>query len=333
MMPPSLFEVKVIYHTTLIGMPDKIYQPTIAGLRAFVAVAEKQHFGSAATTLGVSQSTLSQALAALETGLGAHLIERSTRRVFLTTEGTQLLPHAQAVVESVDAFTAAAAGASDPLPASVRLGLIPTVAPYVLPTVLTGLAEQLPSLRLRVIEDQTERLLRLLREGALDAALIALPASEMPAIGVTAIPIYDEDFVLALPPGHPLSGKRRVPATALAELPLLLLDEGHCLRDQALDVCHKAGVRAELATTRAASLATAVQCVTGGLGVTLIPQSAVPVEAARSRLGLAQFAAPRPGRRIGLVFRSSSGRDESYRQLASTIGELIAQEHQVRPVK
>jgi len=211
--------------------------------------------------------------------------------------------------------------------------LIPTVAPYVLPTLLAGLPEQLPSLTLRVIEDQTERLLTLLRDGALDAALIALPTPEVPAVGVTAIPIYDEDFVLALPPGHPLSGKRRVPTTALAELPLLLLDEGHCLRDQALDVCQKAGVRADLANTRAASLATAVQCVTGGLGVTLIPQSAVPVESARSRLGLAQFATPRPGRRIGLVFRSSSGRDESYRQLAALIGKLISREHQVRTVK
>ena len=314
-------------------MTDKIYQPTIAGLRAFVAVAERQHFGSAATTLGVSQSTLSQALAALETGLGTQLIERSTRRVLLTPEGRQLLPHALAVVEAVDTFTAAAAGASDPLHAGMRLGLIPTVAPYVLPTLLAGLPEQLPSLTLRVIEDQTERLLTLLRDGALDAALIALPTPEVPAVGVTAIPIYDEDFVLALPPGHPLSGKRRVPTTALAELPLLLLDEGHCLRDQALDVCQKAGVRADLANTRAASLATAVQCVTGGLGVTLIPQSAVPVESARSRLGLAQFATPRPGRRIGLVFRSSSGRDESYRQLAALIGKLISQEHQVRTVK
>jgi LysR family transcriptional regulator, hydrogen peroxide-inducible genes activator len=313
-------------------MNDKSYQPTIAGLRAFVAVAQKQHFSSAATTLGVSQSTLSQALAALETGLGARLIERSTRRVFLTTEGQQLLPRARAVVEAMDAFSAAASGASDPLRASMRLGLIPTVAPYVLPTLLAGLAEQLPSLTLRVFEDQTERLLTLLREGSLDAALIALPASEVPAAGMTAIPIYDEDFVLALPPGHPLSGKRRVPTAALAELPLLLLDEGHCLRDQALDVCHKAGVRAELANTRAASLATAVQCVTGGLGVTLIPQSAVPVESARSRLGLAQFATPRPGRRIGLVFRSSSGRDESFRDLAALIGELIGAEHQVRPV-
>ena len=330
MVPRTPSDVKVIYHTILIGMTDKSFQPTLAGLRAFVAVAEKQHFGSAATTLGVSQSTLSQALAALEAGLDAHLVERSTRRVRVTTEGMQLLPLAQAVVEAVEAFTAAAAGASDPLQGSMRLGLIPTVAPYVLPTVLAGLARRLPALTLRVIEDQTERLLTALRERALDAALIALPAN---AGGVTEVPIYEEDFLLAVPPGHPLAGKHRVPATALAQLPLLLLDEGHCLRDQALDVCHKADVRVELADTRAASLATAVQCVTGGLGVTLIPQSAAPVEAARSRLGLAQFAAPRPGRRIGLVFRSSSGRDESYRRLAGIIGELISSEQQVRLVK
>jgi LysR family transcriptional regulator, hydrogen peroxide-inducible genes activator len=315
-------------------MTDKSFQPTLAGLRAFVAVAEKQHFGSAATALGVSQSTLSQALAALETGLDTHLVERSTRRVRVTPEGTQLLPLAQAVIEAAKAFTAAAAGASDPLHGSMRLGLIPTVAPYVLPAVLAGLTQRLPALTLRVVEDQTERLLASLREGALDAALISLPFSG-PAgtAGLTSIPIYDEDFVLALPPGHPLSGKHRVPVAALAELPLLLLDEGHCLRDQALDVCQKAGVRADLADTRAASLATAVQCVTGGLGATLIPQSAAPVEAGRSRLGLAEFAAPRPGRRIGLVFRSSSGRDESYRRVAAIIGDLISAEQKVRLVK
>ncbi|MGA8249927.1 MAG: hydrogen peroxide-inducible genes activator, partial [Mycobacterium sp.] len=299
-------------------MTDKSFQPTLAGLRAFVAVAEAQHFGSAATALGVSQSTLSQALAALETGLGSHLVERSTRRVRVTPEGMQLLPLAQAVIDAAESFTAAAAGTSDPLQGSMRLGLIPTVAPYVLPAVLAGLAQRLPALTLRVVEDQTERLLTSLRDGALDAALISLSLSGPAGTdGLTAIPIYDEDFVLALPPGHPLSGKHRVPVSALAELPLLLLDEGHCLRDQALDVCQKAGVQADLADTRAASLATAVQCVTGGLGATLIPQSAAPVEAARSRLGLAEFAAPRPGRRVGLVFRSSSRRDDSYRRLAA----------------
>ena len=157
----------------------------------------------------------------------------------------------------------------------------------------------LPALTLRVIEDQTERLLAALRDGALDAALIALPAE---AAGITEIPIYDEDFLLAVPPGHPLSGKRRVPAAALAELPLLLLDEGHCLRDQALDVCQKAGVRAELADTRAASLATAVQCVTGGLGVTLIPQTAAPRRgrAQPARPGAVRDAAARAADRVGV---------------------------------
>ncbi|OBK10323.1 hydrogen peroxide-inducible genes activator [Mycobacterium asiaticum] len=308
-------------------MTDKSFQPTLAGLRAFVAVAEKQHFGSAATALGVSQSTLSQALASLEAGLGTRLVERSTRSVRVTTEGIRLLPLARAAVEAADTFTTTAAGVSDPLQGSIRLGFIPTVAPYVLPTVLSGLASRLPDLTVRVVEDQTDRLLLVLREGVLDAALIALPADTS---GVTEIPIYAEDFVLALPPGHRLAGKSRVPAATLAELPLLLLDEGHCLRDQALDVCRSAGIQAELADTRAASLTTAVQCVAGGLGVTLIPDSAVSVEATRGGVALARFGAPRPGRRIGLVFRSSSGRDDSYQRLARIIGELVSAELPVR---
>lgn len=309
-------------------MTDKNYQPTIAGLRSFVTVAEKHHFGLAAAGLGVSQSTLSQALSALEAGLGVQLVERSTRRVLLTDEGRQLLPWAQAVLEAVAGFSAAAAGVSDPLQGAIRMGLIPTVAPYVLPTLLAGLGRQLPQLSLRVVEDQTDRLLTGLRQGSLDVALLALPTE---ASGVTEIGVYDEDFVLALPPGHPLAGESAVQPAALAQLPLLLLDEGHCLRDQALDLCRTAGVRPELATTRAASLTTAVQCVTGGLGVTLIPQTAVPVEADRSRIALARFADPVPGRRIGLVFRSTSGRDEPYRRLAGIIGELVAAERQVRP--
>src|ERR1700733_1675048 len=198
MVPGAVSQVKVIYRTILIAMTDKSFQPSLAGLRAFTAVAEKHHFGSAATALAVSQSTLSQSLAALEAGLGTHLVERSTRRVRVTREGMQLLPLAQAVVAAAEAFTAAAAGTSDPLQGTLRLGMIPTVAPYVLPTVLAGLASRLPALTLRVIEDQTERLLSALRGGALDAALIALPADTG---GITEVPIYEEDFLLAVPPG------------------------------------------------------------------------------------------------------------------------------------
>jgi LysR family hydrogen peroxide-inducible transcriptional activator len=301
-------------------MTDQTYQPTIAGLRAFAAVADKRHFGSAAASLGVSQPSLSQALAALEAGLGLQLVERSTRRVFLTSEGDALLPRATAAIEAVEVFTAAAAGVSRPMAGTLRLGLIPTVAPYVLPAVLRDLTDRLPELALRVVEDQTSRLLDALRHNSIDAAIVALPAD---AAGMVEVAMYDEDFVLALPPGHALAGRSRVDPAALADLPLLLLDEGHCLRDQALEVCRIAGVRPDVGPTRAASLATAVQCVEGGLGVTLIPQTAVQTETARGALAIARFARPRPGRRIGLVMRATSGHEEEYRQLAATIAATI----------
>ncbi|MEP9391432.1 hydrogen peroxide-inducible genes activator [Gordonia sp. VNQ95] len=310
-------------------MADKTYQPSLAGLRAFVALARTHHFGSAAAELGVSQPSLSQALAGLENGLGRKLIERTTRRVFLTPEGRTLLDRAIAVTDAADEFLAAAAGADDPLVGTLRLGLIPTVAPYILPTVLRGLPEQLPDLGLRVVEDQTARLLAALRDGSLDVAILALPAD---APGIAEIPMYDEDFVLALPSGHPLAGRKRVDPSTLAELPLLLLDEGHCLRDQALEVCRLAGVSPDLGQTRAASLATAVQCVEGGLGVTLIPDTAVESETAGGELATARFSVPRPGRRVGLVYRESSGRDEAYRRLAGVIADLIGAGGSVRVV-
>ena len=303
-------------------MTDQRYQPPISGLRAFVAVAKKLHFGSAATELGVSQPSLSQALSGLEAGLGLQLVERTTRRVMLTPEGRRLLPGAIAVCDAVDDFLLDAAGDLDPLSGRLRLGIIPTIAPYILPRVLRGLALRRPELDLLVIEDQTDRLLAQLRDGSLDAAVLALPANT-PGIG--EITMYDEDFLLALPADHPLAGRKRISPALLSDLPLLLLDEGHCLRDQALDVCQKAGVDPDLQQTRAASLTTAVQCVEGGLGVTLIPATSVAVETAAGGLAVAEFARPRPGRRIGLVFRESSGRGEAYRALADDITAVVAQ--------
>ncbi|WOC14387.1 hydrogen peroxide-inducible genes activator [Gordonia sp. MP11Mi] len=303
-------------------MSDQSYQPSIGGLRAFVAVAKKLHFGSAATELGVSQPSLSQALAGLETGLGLQLVERTTRRVMLTPEGARLLPAAIAACDAVDDFLLDAAGDLDPLSGRLRLGIIPTIAPYILPRVLRGLALRRPELDLLVIEDQTDRLLGQLRDGSLDAAVLALPAG---IAGIGEITMYHEDFVLALPSGHPLAGRRRLSPALLADLPLLLLDEGHCMRDQALEVCQRAGVDPDLQQTRAASLTTAVQCVEGGLGVTLIPATAVGVETAAGSLAVAEFAKPRPGRRIGLVYRESSGRADSYRTLAADITAVVAQ--------
>lgn len=310
-------------------MSDNSYQPTLGGIRAFVAVAKKLHFGSAATDLGVSQPSLSQALRGLEQGLGVQLVERTTRRVMLTAEGQRLLPAAMAACDAVDNFLSDAAGQNDPLRGPLRLGLIPTIAPYLLPRLLKGLPVRRPELELRVVEDQTSRLLEQLREGSLDAAILALPANS-PGIG--EIEMYDEDFVLAVPAGHALAGRKRLAPTMLADLPLLLLDEGHCLRDQALEVCQAAGVHPDLRQTRAASLTTAVQCVEGGLGVTLIPRTSVAVETASGGLSTAEFVRPRPGRRIGLVYRMSSGRGPAYSRLAAEVAALALESGEVTAV-
>ncbi|HEY5853056.1 MAG TPA: LysR substrate-binding domain-containing protein [Aldersonia sp.] len=298
-------------------MSDQSYQPTLSQLRAFAAVAEHRHFRTAATRLNVSQPTLSQALAALEQGLGVQLIERSTRRVLVTEAGRRLLPHAVAVLDAADRFTAAAAGIGERLAGPLRMGMIPTVAPYVLPTLLPMLARDVPGLELQVVEHQTATLLDRLRAGALDVAVVALPAA---TAGIDEIALFDEPFVLVVPPDHQLAGRKRVRPDVLAGLPLLLLDEGHCLRDQALDLCRTVGAHpGGVGDTRAASLGTVVQCVAGGLGVTLVPEMALDVETARADLGIVRFADPAPGRTIGLVFRTSSARREDYEYLARVL--------------
>ncbi|MFD4457640.1 LysR substrate-binding domain-containing protein [Nocardia sp. NPDC058480] len=296
-------------------MSDQTYQPTLSQLRAFVAVAEYRHFGTAAARLTVSQPTLSQALASLENGLGLQLIERSTRRVLVTAAGMRLLPQARATLEAADRFVASATG--DTLGGTLRLGFIPTVAPYVLPELLPELRRKLPGVVPQVIEDQTARLLDGLRTGVLDVAVLALPSE---ASGLVEIPLYSEEFVLVTPRGHDLAGRTDLAAPALADLPLLLLDEGHCLRDQTLDLCRSADVQPGMVgDTRAASLTTVVQCVAGGLGVTLIPEMAVAAETARASLDTARFADPAPGRTIGLAYRGSSARAADYEYLAAVI--------------
>lgn len=305
----------MISRTTLIGVTDQTYQPTLSQLRAFVAIAEYRHFGTAAARLGVSQPTLSQALAALEQGLGIQLIERSTRRVLVTAAGMRLLPKAMATLEAADRFVASATG--DGLGGSLRMGIIPTVAPYVLPGLLPELRKRLPDLRPQIIEDQTARLLDGLRTGVLDVALLAVP-TDMP--GLVEISLYTEEFVLVTPRGHELAGRADLAASVLDAQPLLLLDEGHCLRDQTLEACRSADVHpAAVGDTRAASLATVVQCVAGGLGVTLIPQMAVAAETAGGALDVAHFADPAPSRTIGLAFRASSARADDYEYLSAII--------------
>ena len=301
-------------------MGNKEYKPTIAQLRTFVTVAEQKHFVSAANKLGISQPSLSQALAALESGLGIQLIERSTRRVIVTPIGEQLLPFAKATLEAADAFVAHSRGAGGELAGPLNIGIIPTVAPYILPTLLTLIAEEFPELEPRIVENQTERLLQRLRDGHIDVAVLATPTG---ATGVTEIPLYDEAFAIVTNPDNPLAGRGDLTLDALRDLELLLLDDGHCLRDQIVELCQLAEVDRSpgaQSATRAASLTTVVQLVVAGLGSTLVPMSAVATECARPGIAVSAFADGVEAKRtVGLVMRSSSRRQQEFARL----GELI----------
>lgn len=296
-------------------------QPTLAQLRAFVAVAEHLHFRDAAASIGMSQPALSGAVSALEDVLGVTLLERTTRKVLLSPEGERLAVRAGAVLEEVGALLEEAEAVRAPFTGTLRLGVIPTVAPYLLPTVLRLVHGKYPELDLQVHEEQTVSLLDGLAAGRLDLLLLAVPLG-MP--GVTELPLFDEDFVLVTPLDHWLGGREGIPREALRELHLLLLDEGHCLRDQALDICREAG-RADLpVTTTAAGLSTLVQLVAGGLGVTLLPRTAVTVETSRSsQLLTGYFADPAPTRRIALAMRTGAARAQEYRTLATDLREAL----------
>ena len=270
----------------------------------------------------MSQPSLSQSIAALESAVGTLLVERTTRRVMLTPAGERLLPHARSVLDALDAFEDACDLAREPLTGDLRLGVIPTVAPYFLPAALRATRRWTPELNLRVREDQTARLLAALRDGDLHVAVVALPVAEP---GLEEVPLYREDFVLVVPPDHPWAGRTDLPPASLGDArPLLLLDEGHCLRDQALEVCRNAGVDApDDGTARATSLATVVQLVAGGLGATLLPDTAVPVETRRGGLAAARFAAPAPGRVVGMAFRSASARGDEFDHLAAVLRRAV----------
>ncbi len=296
-------------------------QPSLAQLRAFAAVAEHLHFRDAAAATGTSQPALSGAVAALEETLGVTLVERTTRRVLLSPAGERLAPRAKAVLAEVGALLEEADALRAPFTGVLRLGVIPTVAPYVLPTVLRLVHDRYPRLDLQVHEEQTASLLDGLARGRLDLLLLAVPLG---APGVMELPLFDEDFVLVTPPGHWLGGRRGIPREVLRELNLLLLDEGHCLRDQALEICREAGRAGVAATTTAAGLSTLVQLVAGGLGVTLLPRTAVEVEAARSsRLLTGCFTDPAPARRIALAMRTGAARAAEYEQLAAALREAV----------
>ncbi|GAB3685270.1 LysR substrate-binding domain-containing protein [Actinocorallia lasiicapitis] len=265
----------------------------------------------------MSQPALSGAVAALEETLGTQLVERSTRKVLLTPAGERVARRAAIVLAELDRLTEEAVADRGPLTGPLRLGVIPTVAPYLLPTVLPSLQRDFPAMELSVREEQTSQCLAELTAGRLDVAILALPVA---MTGTVEIPLYDEDFLLCAPSEYDVP--EPLDRDVLADFDVLLLNEGHCLRDQTLDVCREVGARAA-AATYATSLATLVQLVSGGLGVTLLPESAVAVETGRSGMTVRRFAEPAPFRRIGLVHRATSPRTTEYAALATALRTAV----------
>lgn len=305
-------------------------RPTIRQLEYLVAVADERHFGRAARACAVSQPGLSAQIQQLEDILGVQLFERSRRGVLLTPAGERVVERARDVLRATDELVQTAEGVGRPLEGPLRLGVIPTVAPYVLPHLVPKVRRAHPKLSLILREDQTERLVDQLRAGELDLLLLALPI-DGPDLEERAV--FEDPFVLLAPKEHALASGGRAHSDDLAGATVLLLDEGHCLRDQALDVCNAASAR-ESETVRATSMNTLVQMVANGLGVTLLPASAVPVEVKRARgLAVRPFVRPEPSRTIGLVWRRSTGRREAFERIEAILREVVPQIEGSRLVK
>ncbi len=286
-------------------------------LRYLVAVADTRHFGRAAERCFVSQPTLSAQLKKLEEYLGVALIERQPNNVTLTAAGEQIVARARHILAACDEVTALARAHRDPLAGRLRVALLPTIGPYLLPLVAQPLHRAMPRLQLYLYEYQTEALLAKLRSGELDLGILALPVD---LEGLEARELYAEPFSVALPAGHRLAGRHRIQVGDLEGEALLLLEEGHCLRDQALAVCNRTG-RAESQDFRATSLETLRQMVATGAGVTLLPQLATQGAHGNSRgVVVVPFARPAPSRRIGAVWRRSTARGPAI----DTVCDLIA---------
>lgn len=285
-------------------------------LRYFVALAQHGHFGRAADACAISQPALSLQMKELEEMLGAPLIERGSRKIRLTALGETFATRANVILQDVNELTELARVAQGPLSGILRLGMISTVAPYLLPAVMKRLSADFPGLDLRPREAITAKLIAELNEGKLDAAVVALPISEP---NLHEFPLFDEEFVLVRPQSD---AKKPVPSSVmLREMRLLLLEEGHCFRDQALAFCDMSQ-NAPRDLMEGSSLSTLVQMVGAGIGVTLIPQMAVRTETATAEVSIARLASPRPNRKIGMVWRNTNPLAGHLLQVARIIGEV-----------
>jgi LysR family hydrogen peroxide-inducible transcriptional activator len=295
-------------------------RPTLQQMTYLVAVDEHRHFGKAAEACLVSQPALSAQIRELERRLGVTLFERGNRRVQPTSVGTIVIERARGVLRDTDELVAAARLDPSGLRGPLALGVIPTMAPYLLPGLLPAVTAAHRRVELHLHELKTAEILRGLRDGRLDLGLLALPVAGGDLVSVA---LAEDPFVLALPEGHPLAGTAPVDIGVVAGLPVILLEEGHCLRDQALSVCRMVGTDA--AEMQATGMPTLCQMVATGRGVTLLPASAVALEA-RPGTGLTTrpFAPPAPSRTIGLVWRGTSPNETLYRELAALLSENLA---------
>ncbi|MEO6782032.1 MAG: LysR substrate-binding domain-containing protein [Bradyrhizobium sp.] len=273
---------------------------TLRQLRYFDALARHCHFGRAAEACAISQPALSMQIKEMEEALGGMLIERGARQVGLTNFGEEAAQHVRDILRSVDELGDFARASQDRLVGRLRIGMIPTVAPYLLPAVIGNLTRTHPELDIHVRETLTRKLIEELAEGRLDAAIVALPVSE-PSLAEVAL--FAENFLLVRPGED--EGTAVPSGEALREMRLLLLEEGHCFRDQALSFC-KMRSSPPREVLDASSLSTLVQMVGAGIGVTLIPEIAVAVETRSASVSVARFKNPQPSRTIGMVWRKTN---------------------------
>jgi len=289
-------------------------------LQYLVALAETGHFGEAAERCHVSQPTLSAQIKKLEEYLGVQLFERQPRKVTLTDVGRRVLERARRVTQEAEDIRELARASRDPLTGKLKVGLIPTIAPYLLPRVAARLRKQLPDLQLMLYEHQTGPLLEKLRAGELDLAILALPAETQ---GLETRSLFAESFLVAMPRNHRLAARKRLKPSDLAGETLLLLEDGHCLRDQALEVCGNVPV-GEDQDFRATSLETLRQMVAAGLGVTLIPRLAAEGPIAGSRgIEFRPFSPPSPERMVGAAWRRSSTREGAIEAVCDVISSAM----------
>ena len=295
--------------------------PSLQQLRFLAAVAEHRHFSRAATACAVTQSTLSAGIQELEDRLGAVLVERSRRHVMLTPLGEEVVARGQRLLSDATDLVELVRNSGEPLSGPLRLGVIPTIAPYLVPPLMKGLAQEFPKLQLYLREEQTAPLLEKLGTGQLDLVLMALPYD----VGdFETLELGEDRILVALPRNHALARQQRVDRDALAKENLLLMEDGHCLRNHALEACRLAGPNRN-EVFQGTSLRTVIQMAAGGLGVSLIPQMAVASELpADGSLVARPLSADAPPRRIALAWRRSAARKADFRRFGAYVKTVLA---------